>query len=80
MELQSEKIQQRIEDYSRFLITLLILSIYFYLGMVINIFIEPTDKSTLLIGLMLGSLAVAGFFTYLLSKWRKQLNEIIEIK
>ncbi|MBM7569581.1 YrhC family protein [Aquibacillus albus] len=74
----STKLKQKIEDYSRFLVTLIILSIYFYLGMIITLIIEPSDKGYLLIVLMLGSLSIAGWFSYLINKWRKKLNEGIE--
>ena len=69
------KIKQKIEDYSRFLITLIILSVYFYLGMIITTFLEPSEHSNILIVLLLGSTALAGWFAYLLQQWKKQLND-----
>lgn len=78
MDIELTKLKQKIEDYSRFLITLLILSVYFYLGMIINIFIEPTDKSTILIVLLISSISLAGWYCYLLNKWRKQMQQMIE--
>ncbi|WP_171038038.1 YrhC family protein [Aquibacillus sediminis] len=78
MEEQSTKMKQKIKDYSRFLITLLILSVYFYLGMIINTFLVPSEQSGLLIILMLSSLSFAGLFAFLISKWNKQLKQLIE--
>ncbi|MRH43042.1 hypothetical protein GH741_10130 [Aquibacillus halophilus] len=78
MDIETNNIKNKIADYSRFLITLLILSIYFYLGMIINIFLAPTGKENILIGLLLASLMTAGWFTILLKKWQSQLNELLE--
>ncbi|MCT2537639.1 YrhC family protein [Aquibacillus koreensis] len=72
------RMKQKIEDFSRFLITLLVLSIYFYLGLVIFTFIEPSDKSNILLILLITSVSLAGWFAFLLSKWRKQLHESLE--
>ncbi|WP_226036979.1 YrhC family protein [Aquibacillus saliphilus] len=78
MDLETMKIKNKIEDYSRFLVTLLILSIYFYLGMIINVFLSPTGKESILIGLLLVSLSISGWFALLLRKWQIQLNEQLE--
>ncbi|WP_186576484.1 YrhC family protein [Aquibacillus kalidii] len=78
MNSQSKHLKDKIEDYSRFLFTLLILSIYFYLGMIINTFLEPSDKYGILIILMLVSISLAAWFAFLLKRWQNQLSEMVE--
>jgi hypothetical protein len=79
MKHSTKDMKAKIEDYRRFVITLLILSIYFYLGMVITVYIEEqSGNSNLLIGLMLVCIVVAGWFSLLLRNWVKKLNDIQE--
>lgn len=78
LDINTQQIKQKIDDYSRFLITLIILSIYFYLGMIITNFIEPSNKGVLIVFLLLFSLSLAGWFLFLITKWRKQLNKLLE--
>ncbi|UFT97857.1 YrhC family protein [Radiobacillus kanasensis] len=81
MEEKRDVLRAKIEDYSRFLVTLLIVSGYFYIGMLIHTYMEPDrHKAYFLIVLLLVSLFVAGYFAMLLKKWtiRIQNDESIE--
>ncbi|MDC3415603.1 YrhC family protein [Aquibacillus salsiterrae] len=78
MEMEQQRIKQRIEDYSRFFITLIVLSVYFYLGMIITNYLEPSDKGILLVWLLLLSLISSGVFLYLVIKWKKQLSDLLQ--
>ncbi|QDP40685.1 YrhC family protein [Radiobacillus deserti] len=81
MEENRKLLKAKIEDYSRFLITLLIVSSYFYIGMLINTYLEPNlDKAIFLVFLMLTSLFVAGVFAGLLKKWMTRIQEDEGIK
>ncbi|WP_407269522.1 YrhC family protein [Radiobacillus sp. PE A8.2] len=76
MDSEMISMKQKIEDYSRFLVTLLILSFYLYLGMLITVFFNPSELANLVIGLLLVSISIAGAFAWKLRSMQFQYNEL----
>lgn len=73
--MRAKVLKAKIEDYQRFVITLIILATYFYMGIIISVYIEESGNANLLAILALTSLTIAGWFSYLLKKWQHRLNE-----
>lgn len=76
MDPVTKELKAKIEDYSRFIITLIIVSFYFYLGSIISIYIEPKEGGSMLMLLSGASISVAMFFVVLWKKWKKDYQEI----
>ncbi|GGD04132.1 YrhC family protein [Pontibacillus salipaludis] len=66
--MNTNHLKARMEDYSRFIITLLILSVYFYLGTIITTYLTESDYGALMMGLTTVSMGAAFFFTL---RWKK---------
>ncbi|WP_026569869.1 MULTISPECIES: YrhC family protein [Sediminibacillus] len=75
---EAKIIEERIEDFGRFLVTLLMLSAFFYLGMIINYYLEPMNRGGLLPAILVVTVASAGWIAVLLKKWQRQLNSLME--
>ncbi|WP_077621426.1 YrhC family protein [Sediminibacillus massiliensis] len=78
MDKTTKDLEHRVEDYSRFLVTLLILGTFFYFGMVISYFLEPNGKGSIMAWLTLSTLTCAGIIAGLLRKWQIQRNQSID--
>lgn len=63
-----EEIKGKMEDYSRFIVTLIILSFYLYIGTVINTFVYQSSQAIILVFLTIVSLSAAMVFVL---KWKK---------
>lgn len=61
-------------DYERFSITLIILSIYFYIGAIITTYIEPASNSQILFFLACIALLFVVYFFYKRQQIIKQLD------
>ncbi|WP_053219088.1 YrhC family protein [Virgibacillus senegalensis] len=75
---KAKLIEEKIEDFGRFLVTLLMLSAFFYLGMVINYYLEPIESGGLLPALLVVTVLASGWIAVLLKKWRQQLNGLTD--
>ncbi|QTM99904.1 hypothetical protein ERJ70_11740 [Sediminibacillus dalangtanensis] len=75
---EAKLIEERIEDFGRFLVTLLMLSAFFYLGMIINYYLEPMDNGGLLPAILVLTVVAAGWIAVLLKKWQRELNSLTE--
>ncbi|SDN00448.1 YrhC family protein [Sediminibacillus halophilus] len=75
---EAKLIEERIEDFGRFLVTLLMLSAFFYLGMIINYYLEPMDNGGLLPTILILTIMAAGWIAVLLKKWQRDLNSLME--
>lgn len=64
---------KRIVDYERFSLTLIILSVYFYLGGLIHTYFEPSSKGNLLLYLTFFSLL---FVYYFITKRNRLIDDI----
>ncbi|SDK52495.1 YrhC family protein [Sediminibacillus albus] len=78
MNQEVKQIEQKIEDYTRFLKTLLMLSTFLYLGLIISYYLEPNGKGAIVCGLLIATVSLAGWFAALLRKWQRQLNQLME--
>lgn len=69
-------LEKKQKDYHSFIHTLFILSIYFYLGIVIDVYgIPHTDHTTILSVLSLASLTSIAFFVFRYKKIRQEIDE-----
>ncbi|KGP90455.1 hypothetical protein N780_04750 [Pontibacillus chungwhensis BH030062] len=66
--MNTDHLKARMEDYARFIITLLILSVYFYLGTIITTYLTESNYETIMMGLTALSMGGAFFFTL---RWKK---------
>lgn len=74
MDKQSKEINvKRIIDYERFSLTLIILSVYLYLGGLIHTYIEPSSKGILL--LYFTSISLLPIY-YFISKRNRLIDEM----
>ncbi|MFC0522522.1 YrhC family protein [Pontibacillus salicampi] len=76
MEQLTKQLQGKVEDYKRFILTLIILSVYFYMGTIITTFIHPSGYNLLLLGITIASIVAAGVFVQRWQKLNKQLHEM----
>ncbi|KGX88956.1 YrhC family protein [Pontibacillus litoralis] len=72
---QVTELKARIEDYKRFIITLLIMSVYFYLGTLITTYIKPNAMNLLFLSITMISLCIAAFFIWKVKKWNDDMSE-----
>ncbi|QSS99043.1 hypothetical protein IMZ31_13235 [Pontibacillus sp. ALD_SL1] len=73
--MNTDNLKARMEDYSRFIITLLILSVYFYLGTIITTYLTESNHEVLMMGLTSLSMGAAFFFTLRWKKCRQALQD-----
>lgn len=66
----SKELQGKITDYTRFFMTLMIVSTYAYLGTFIHYFIQPIENGEWLVPILLASLTGAGLILRLLVIWK----------
>lgn len=75
MNPEAKELEAKRKDYKRFITTLLIISIYLYMGAIMDTYIRPTGDGRILIGLSCGMLVAAAWFTV---KYRKIKGKIEE--
>ncbi|MCD5323660.1 MULTISPECIES: YrhC family protein [Pontibacillus] len=66
--MNKDDLKARMEDYSRFIVTLLILSVYFYLGTIITTYLTESNYELLMMGLTTISISAAFVYTM---RWKK---------
>ncbi|MBH0229956.1 YrhC family protein [Halobacillus yeomjeoni] len=69
----TEWLQKKIEDYKRFIATLLILSSYLYMGTLISIFEYKSNDYYYLLPLTVSSLLAVTIFMVKINKWQRQI-------
>ncbi|MFD1038563.1 YrhC family protein [Virgibacillus byunsanensis] len=70
-----EFLQLKLKDYQRFIVTLLILSSYLYMGAIINTYIQPSSDGNALFNLSFTITIVAMFFFYKKHRIKKKLED-----
>lgn len=71
-------LQKKIEDYNRFFMTLMIVSTYAYLGVLIHYFIKPIENGNWLLPILLVSLSGAALILRLLHIWNANPDNQID--
>ncbi|MFG6121287.1 YrhC family protein [Thalassobacillus sp. B23F22_16] len=70
-----KQLETKIEDYKRFVITLIILSSYFFVGTIISMHVYQNHLEEMMITLTLIGLTAAFYFTLKLSDFQKRISE-----
>ena len=70
-----KQLESKIEDYKRFVITLIILSSYFFVGTIISMHVYQNQLEEMMMTLTLIGLTVAFYFTLKLSDFQKRISE-----
>ena len=70
-----KQLETKIEDYKRFVITLIILSSYFFVGTIISMHVYQNQLEEMMMTLTLIGLTVAFYFTLKLSDFQKRISE-----
>jgi len=76
MDNATKQLQAKVDDYRRFVITLLIVSFYFYMGSLITVYLEPFQEGFIIL-MILTSLSILSSFYFLL-KWKKCKQTLAE--
>ncbi|WP_255574542.1 YrhC family protein [Halobacillus sp. Nhm2S1] len=71
----SQWLKEKISDYKRFVITLLIMSTYLYIGTLISLYEYGTKAYLFLYPVMGIALVTAFVMTWKIRKWKKKLVE-----
>ncbi|NBJ68608.1 MULTISPECIES: YrhC family protein [Clostridia] len=75
MDDKQKQLQYKYTDYQRFIGVLLILSMYLFLGAIINTYLRPSEDGVALIGLTLVALSVGFWLHYQQRRIKKLLDE-----
>ncbi|MFG6114246.1 YrhC family protein [Halobacillus sp. MO56] len=70
-----KQLENKIEDYKRFVITLIIVSSYFFIGTIISMYVYHNQLEGLMVTLTLTGLATAFYFILKLSEFQQKLME-----
>ncbi|WP_028783295.1 YrhC family protein [Thalassobacillus devorans] len=70
-----KQLENKIEDYKRFIITLIIVSSYFFVGTLISMYVYHNRLEDLMVTLTLIGLATAFYFTLKLTDFQRKLSE-----
>ncbi|WP_106497070.1 YrhC family protein [Lentibacillus sp. Marseille-P4043] len=73
MDSKTKELELKLKDYQRFIITLLIISIYLYMGAIMDTYIRPKADGGLLTGLSFGMVTAAAG---LIMKYRKMKSKV----
>ena len=71
----TKELKAKIEDYKRFILTLIILSFYFYIGTLITTYIHPNKFNSVLLMLTGASIVASMMFVVKWKKFNKQYQE-----
>ncbi|WP_077308508.1 YrhC family protein [Terribacillus halophilus] len=74
MEKRQQQLLDKIADYRRFALALLILGSYLYLGSIINVYLAPSDKANILFALTGGCVVAAILIWFAIERWQKKLE------
>ncbi|MFP7493552.1 YrhC family protein [Terribacillus saccharophilus] len=74
MEKRQQQLLDRIADYRRFALALLILGSYLYLGSVINVYLAPSDKANILFAMTGGCVVASILIWFAIERWKNQLE------
>ncbi len=69
MDNVTKQLQAKVVDYKRFVMTLLIVSFYFYLGTLITVYLKPVQEGSMIL-MGLTSVSIIASF-YFLFQWKK---------
>ena len=75
MDTKVKKLEIKLKDYHLFIYTLIILSVYFYIGSLIYTYIRPSNNGILLIFLTLITIISTTIFLYKYKKIQIDLEE-----
>ncbi|WP_188453584.1 YrhC family protein [Virgibacillus oceani] len=70
-----KELELKLKDYKHFIITLLLLSIYLYLGAVINTYVQPANDGEFLFNLSFGITLVIILFGLRFRRLKAKLEE-----
>ncbi|AUJ26185.1 MULTISPECIES: YrhC family protein [Virgibacillus] len=70
-----QRLKYKYIDYQRFIGVLLILSMYLFLGAIINTYLRPSEDGIVLIGLTLVSLGAGFWLAYQQRQIKRKLDE-----
>ncbi|SEA95671.1 YrhC-like protein [Thalassobacillus cyri] len=70
-----KQLENKIEDYKRFIITLIIVSSYFFIGTIISMYVYHNQLEGLMVTLTLMGLATAFYFILKLTEFQQKLTE-----
>ncbi|MFD1018844.1 YrhC family protein [Thalassobacillus hwangdonensis] len=73
-----KELKGKIDDFKRFIMTLLILSSYLFIGTLISMYEYKNGLEGLMMALTVTGLGVAFYFTLKVSRFQKQLYELDE--
>jgi len=74
MNRRQQQLLDKIADYRRFALALLILGIYLYLGSVINVYLTPSDKADILFAMTGGCVVTSILIWFAIERWKKLLE------
>lgn len=74
MNKRQQQLIDKIADYRRFALALLILGSYLYIGSVINVYLAPTDKADILFAMTVGCVITSMLIWFAIERWKKQLE------
>ncbi|MEW9675843.1 YrhC family protein [Lentibacillus sp. L22] len=72
--ISRQKLKEKLKDYRRFSVTLLIIGIYFYLGGIMDTYMEPTADGGILTLLSLIMVICSGWFMFRSRKIKMMLE------
>lgn len=78
MKAEKTAMQKKIEDYNRFFMTLMFVSTYAYLGVLIHYFIKPIENGAWLLPILLVSLCGAGLIVRKLRVWNMNADNQVD--
>ncbi|WP_431798750.1 YrhC family protein [Halobacillus andaensis] len=71
----NKQLENKLADYRRFTLTLLILSGYMYAGVIISLYEYQTNAYYYLFAVITALLITASIFVKKINKWQKKLRE-----
>ncbi|WP_101844366.1 YrhC family protein [Halobacillus sp. Marseille-P3879] len=71
----NKQLENKLADYRRFTLTLLILSGYMYAGVIISLYEYQTNACYYLFAVITALLITASIFVKKINKWQKKLRE-----
>ncbi|AIF66875.1 hypothetical protein GZ22_09640 [Terribacillus saccharophilus] len=74
MNKRQQQLIDKIADYRRFALALLILGSYLYIGSIINVYLTPSDKADILFAMTGGCVFTSVLIWFAIERWKKQLE------
>ncbi|MGG1593321.1 YrhC family protein [Terribacillus saccharophilus] len=74
MNKRQQQLIDKIADYRRFALALLILGSYLNIGSIINVYLTPSDKADILFAMTGGCVITSVLIWFAIERWKKQLE------